>query len=63
MNKKRKNAELPETMENLKMRNEELEAGKLILMARIQELETLNKKFEREILQLKENCECPQVKK
>ena len=63
MNKKRKNAELPETMEILKRRNEELEAGKLMLMARIQELETLNKKFEREIRQLRENCECPQVKK
>ena len=63
MNKQRKNAELPETMEIFKRRNEELEAGKLMLMARIQELETLNKKFEQEILQLKENCKCPQVKK
>ena len=51
MGKKRKNAELPETIEDLKRRNEELEAEKLILMARILELETSNKDFEQNILQ------------
>ena len=66
MGKKRKNAELPEsfvTIEDLKRRNEELEAERLILMARILELETSNKDFEQNILQLKENCKCSQVNK
>ena len=62
MSKKRKNAELPETIEDLKRRNEDLEAEKMSLVARIQELETSNKDFEQEIRQLKENCKCPQVK-
>ena len=56
MSKKRKNGELPETMESLKSRNEELEAQNMTLMARIQQ-------FEQEIRKLKENCKCPKVKK
>ena len=62
MNKKRKNAESPETLGNFKSRNEELELEKSTLMARILELETSNKNLENEIRQLKENCcTCPQV--
>ncbi len=62
MSKRRKNSELPENVDNLKIRNEELEDKKLMLMARILELETSNELFEKEIRELKENCKCPKVK-
>ena len=63
MSKRRKNAELSENLDNSKIRNEELEAENLMLKARILELETFNREFEEEIHQLKENCNCPKVKK
>ncbi len=63
MSKRHKNAELSENWDNLKIRNEELEAENLMLKARILELETSNREFEEEIHELKENCSCPKVKK
>ena len=59
MSKRRKS----ENLDNLTIRNEELEAENLLLKARILELETFNREFEEEIHQLKENCNCPKVKK
>ena len=62
MSKRRKNAELLENLDDLKIRNAELEAEKFILMARIQELEASYKVIEKENRELKENCKCPKVK-
>ncbi len=62
MSKRRKNVELLENLDDLKIRKDELEAEKLILMARIQELEASYKVIEKENRELKENCKCPKVK-